>query len=90
MGGMTNGVVLEQVYIMIRNLALPQFREFTAYTGDETATHATAWYVPHRIAHVYKDRAAPPSDIIQPRDLPLHWLPIVVDGEWRSEAWYVH
>ena len=53
-GSMTYGVVWEQVYGMLRQLALPESRAFTAYTGDDTAIHGAACYLPDRIGHLYK------------------------------------
>ena len=75
---------------MLRRLALPEPRAFTAYTGEDMAIHGAACYLPDRIGHLYKCRPSPPSDIMQPGDRRLHWLPIVVDGAWRHEALYVH
>ena len=46
--------------------------------------------LPDRIGHLYKCRPPPPSDIMQPGDRRLHWLPIAVDGTSRHEASYVH
>ena len=86
MGSMTYGVVWEQVYGMLRQLALPESRAFTAYTGDDTAIHGAACYLPDGIGHLYKCRPPPPSDIMQPGDRRLHWLPIAVDGTSRHEA----
>ena len=83
-GSMTYGVVWEQVYGMLRQLALPESRAFTAYTGEGTAIYGAACYLPDRIGHLYKCRPPPPSDIR------LHWLPIAVDGTSRHEASYVH
>ena len=90
MGSMTYGVVWDQVYGMLRQLALPESRAFAAYTGDDTAIHGAACYLPDRIGHLYKCRPPPPSDIMQPGDRRLHWLPIAVDGTLRHEASYVH
>ena len=90
MGSMTYGVVWDQVYGMPPQLALPESRAFTAYTGGDTAIHGAACYLPGRIGHLYNCRPPPPSDIMQPGDRRLHWLPIAVDGTWRHEAWYVH
>ena len=42
MGSMTYGVVWEQVYGMLRQLALPESRAFTSYTRDDTAIHGVA------------------------------------------------
>ena len=50
-GSMTYGVVWEQVYGMLRQLALPESRAFTAYTGDDTAIYGAACYLPDRIGH---------------------------------------
>ena len=55
-----------------------------------TAIHGAACYLPDRIGHLYKCRQPPPSDIMQPGDRRLHWLPIAVDGTSRHEASYVH
>ena len=71
-------------------LALPESRVFAAYTGDDTAIHGAACYLPDRISHPYKCRPPPPSDIMQCGDRQLHWLPIAVDGTSRHEASYVH
>ena len=87
---MTYGVVWDQVYGMLRQLALPESRAFTAYTGDDTAINGAACYLPDRIAHLFKCRPPPPSAIMQPGDRRLHWLPIAVDGTSRHEASYVH
>ena len=87
---MAYGVVWDQVYGMLRQLALPESQAFTAYTGDDTAIHGAACYLPHRIGHLYKCRPPPPSDIMQPGDRRLHWLPIALDGTSRLEASYVH
>ena len=89
-GSMTYGVVWDQVYGMLRQLALPESRAFTAYTGDDTAINGAACYLPDRIAHLFKCRPPPPSAIMQPGDRRLHWLPIAVDGTSRHEASYVH
>ena len=89
-GSMTYGVVWDQVYGMLRQLALPESRAFTAYTGDDTAINGAACYVPDRIGHLFKCRPPPPSDIMQPGDRRLHWLPVAVDGTSRHEASYVH
>ena len=89
-GNMTYGVVWDQVYGMLRQLALPESRAFTAYTGDDTAINGAACYLPDRIGHLFKCRLPPPSDIMQPGDRRLHWLPIAVDGTSRHEASYVH
>ena len=89
-GSMTYGVVWDQVYGMLRQLALPESRAFTAYTGDDTAINGAACYLPHRIGHLFKCRPPPPSDIMQPGDRRLHWLPTAVDGTSRHEASYVH
>ena len=89
-GSMTYGVVWDQVYTMLQRLALPESRAFTAYTGDDTAIHGAACYLPDRIGHLYKCRPTPASDIMQPGDRQLHWLPIAVDGTSRHEASYVH
>ena len=82
-GSMMYGVVWEQVYGMVRQLASTESRAFTAYMGDETAIHGAASYVSDRIGHVYKCRPPPPSDIMQPADRRLHWLPIAVDDTSR-------
>ena len=89
-GSMTYGVVWDQVYGMLRQLALPEYRAFTAYTGEDTAINGAACYLPDRIAHLFKCRPPPPSAIMQPGDRRLHWLPIAVDGTSRHEASYVH
>ena len=89
-GSMMYGVVWEQVYGMLWQLALPESWAFTAYTGDDTAIHCAACYLPDRIGHLYKCRPPPPLDIMQPGDQRLHWLPIAVDGTSRHEASYVH
>ena len=87
---MIYGVVWDQVHGMLRQLPLPESRAFTAYTGDDTAIHGAACYLPDRIGHLFKCRPPPPSDIMQPGDRRLHWLPIAVDGKSRQEASYVH
>ena len=51
-GSMTYGVVWDQVYGMLRHLALPESRAFTAYTGDDTAINGAACYLPDRIGHL--------------------------------------
>ena len=89
-GSMTYIMVWDQVYGMLRKLALPESRAFTAYTGDDTAINGAACYVPDRIGHLVKCQPTPPSDIMQPGDRRLHWLPIAVDGTSRHEASYVH
>ena len=91
-GTVTYGVVWDQVYGMLRQLALPESRAFTACTGDDTAMYGAACYLPDRIGHLYKCRPPPPSDIMPPGDQRLHWLPITVDGPGtsRREASYVH
>ena len=45
-GSMTYGVVWDQVYSMLRPPALPESRAFTTYTGDDTAIHGAACYLP--------------------------------------------
>ena len=57
-GSMTYVVVWEQVYGMLRQLASPESRAFTAYT------YGAACYLPDRIGHLYKCRPSPPSDIM--------------------------
>ena len=89
-GSMTYGVVWDHVYGMLRQLALPESRAFTAYTGDDTAIHGAACYPPDRMGHLYKCRPPPPPHIMQPRDRRLHWLLVAVDGTSRHEASYVH
>ena len=89
-GSMTYGVVWDRVYGMLRKLALPESRAFTAYMGDDTAINGAACYLPDRIGHLFKCRPPPPSDIMQPGDRRLHWLPIAVDGTSRHKASYVH
>ena len=53
-GSMTYGVVWDQVYGMLRKLALPEPRACTAYTGDDTAINGAACYLPDSIAHLFK------------------------------------
>ena len=89
-GSMTYAVVWDQVYGILRHLALPEYRAFTAYTGDDTTIHGAACYLPDHFGHLYKCRPPPPSDIMQPGDRRLHWLPIAVDGTSRHEASYIH
>ena len=79
-GSMTYGVVWDQVYGMLRQPALPESRAFTAYTGDDTAINGAGCYLPDRVGHLFQCRPTPPSDIMQPGDRRLHWLPIAVDG----------
>ena len=67
-GSMTYGVVWDQVYGMLQQLALPESLVFTAYTGDGTAINGAACYLPDRIGHLFKCRPPPPSDIMQPGD----------------------
>ena len=55
-GSMTYGVVWDQVYGMLRQLALPESRAFTAYTGDDTAINGAARYLPDRIGHALRAR----------------------------------
>ena len=75
-GSMTYGVVWDQVYGMLRQLALPESRAFTAYTGDDAAINGAAGYLPDRIGHLFKCGPPPPSDIMQLGDRRLHWLPM--------------
>ena len=89
-GSTAYGVVWDRVYGMLQQLALPESRAFTAYMGDDTAIHGADCYLPDRIGHLYKCRPPPPSDIMQPGDRRLHWLPIAVDGASRHEAACVH
>ena len=58
-GSMSYGVLWEQVYGMLRQLALLESRAFTAYTGDDTAIYGAACYLPDRIDHLYK--CGPPT-----------------------------
>ena len=51
-GSMTYGVVSEQVYGMLWKLASPESRGFIAYTGDDTAIHGAACYLPDCIGHL--------------------------------------
>ena len=72
-GTIIYGAVSEQVYGMLGQLALPESRAFTAYTGDNTAIYGAACYLPDRIGHWYNCRPPPPpSDIMQPGDGWLH------------------
>ena len=89
-GSMKYGVVWDQVYGMLRQLALPESRVFTPYTGDDMAIHGAARCLPDRIGHLFKCRPPPPSAIMQPGNGLLHWLAIAVDGTSRHEASYVH
>ena len=89
-GRMTYGVVCDDGYGILRQLALLESWAFTAYTGDDTAIHGAARYLPDRIGHLYKCQPPPPSDIMQPGDRRIHGLPIAVDGTSRHEASYVH
>ena len=75
---------------MLWQLALPESRAFTAYTGDDMAIHGAVCYLPDRIGHLYKCGPPPPSDIMQPGARRLHWLSIAADGTSRHEASYVH
>ena len=59
-GSMTYGVAWDQVYGTLRQLALPESRAFTAYTGDDTAINGAACYLPDRIGHLFKCRPPPP------------------------------
>ena len=86
-GSMTYGVVWDQGYGMLRQLALPESR---AYTGDDTAINGAACYLPDRIGHLFKCPPPPPSDIMQPGDRRLHGLPTAVVGTSRHEASYLH
>ena len=90
LGSMTYALLWDQVYGMLRQLAVPESRAFTAYTGDDTTIHGAAWYLPNCIGHLYKCRPPPPSDIMQPVDRRLHWLPIAVARTLRHEVSYVH
>ena len=83
-------MVWEQVYCMRWKIASPESRAFTAYIRDNTASHGAVCYLLDRIGHLFKSRPPPPSDIMQPRDQRLHWLPIAVDDTSRHEASYVH
>ena len=85
---MTYRVVWEQVYGMLRQLALPGPRAFTAYMGDNTAIYGATCYLPDCIGHLYKCRSPPPSYIMQPGDRRLHWLPIwwMVHGGMRPRT----
>ena len=87
---MTYGVVLEKVYGMLRQLALPESRAFTAYRGDNMAIHGAVCYLPDHITHLCKCHPPPPSDSMPPGDGRLHWLHITVDGTSRHDASYVH
>ena len=42
------------------------------------------------MGHLYKSRPLRPSDIMQPWDRRLHWLPIAVAGTSGHEVSYVH
>ena len=75
---------------MLRKLASPESRAFTAYAGDDTVIHGAVYYLPARIGHLYKCQPPPPLDIMQLGDRRLHWLPIAVDGTSRHEASYFH
>ena len=63
-GSMPYSVVFDHVYGILRQLTLLESRAFTAYTGDDTAIHGAAFYLPDRIGHLYKCRPPPPSDIM--------------------------
>ena len=66
MGSMTYGVVWDQVYGMLRQLALPESWAFTAYTGDDTAINDAACYLPHRIDHLFKCQPLQPGPSCSP------------------------
>ena len=53
-GSMMYGVVWDEVYGRLRQLALPESRVFTAYTGDDTTIHGVACNLPDGIGHLYK------------------------------------
>ena len=53
-GSLTYGVVLEHVYGMLQQLALPVSWVVTAYTGDDTAIYGAARYLADRIGHLHK------------------------------------
>ena len=89
-GSMTYGVVWDRVYGLLWQPALPESRASTAYTGDDTAIHGAARYLPDRIGHFYKCPAHRASDIMQPGYRRLHWVPIPVDVTSRHEASYGH
>ena len=89
-GSMMYGVVSNQVYGMLRQLGLRESRAFNASTGDNTTIHGAVRYLPDPIGQLYKCQPPPPSDIMQPGDRQLHWLPIAVDGTSRHEPSYVH
>ena len=71
-GSRAYGVVWEQVYGMLRQLALPESRALNAHTGDDTAIYGVACYLPDRIGHLYNCGPPPPSDIMQPGVRRLH------------------
>ena len=78
---------------MLRQLALPESRAFTAYTGDDMAIHAWCGLLPtrpHQPPVQVSTPPPPPSNIMQPGDRRVHWLPIAVDNTSRHEASYVH
>ena len=76
------GVVWEQVYNMLRQLALPESRAFTAYTEDDTVVSMVRPATSPTASGTYTSFEHP--------DRRLHWLPIAVDGTSRHEASYVH
>ena len=82
-GSMTYRVVWEQVYGMLRQLASPESRAFTAYARDDTAIYGAALYLPDRIMHLYKCRPPPPSDFMQPWDRSCI---VSYGGGWYIEA----
>ena len=83
-GSMTYSVVWDQVYEILRQLALSESRAFTAYTGDDTAIHGAACYLPDRIGHLYKCRPPRPWDNHAARG-PTAAL-VAYRGGWYIEA----
>ena len=84
-GSMSYGVVWEQVYGMLRKLASPESRVFSAYTGEDTAIYGAACQLPNHIGQFYQCQPPPLSNIMHLGDRPVHWLCIAVHGTSRHE-----
>ena len=76
---------------MLRQLVLPESWAFMPIQAmTQPSIHGAACYLPDRIGHLYKCRPPPPSDIMQPGDRRLHWLPFAVDGTSRHDPWHLY
>ena len=87
---LVEGVPWEDVWATMRQLAQLTAEGFVAMTGEGTKLYDAGCPPRLRLRHLYSFRPVEPAHVQQPGNPRLHWMPIVVDGTSRHEAWCVH